>query len=1530
MEIRLRADIARLQRDMDAARQTVSSATSGMARAADAAKAALAGIGLGMGLAQVIQMSDQYAKFTAQLRLATNSAREYAAAYSDVKRIATSAQADLAATGTLYARIANGTRELGISQSKVADIVESVNMALKVSGATTQESASAILQLSQAFGSGALRGEEFNAVNEAAPRLMKALADGMGVPVGALKKMASDGLITSKVMAEVLPDALSKLRVEATQVQTISGAFQVLKNNVMEFSAVHSEANGTVAILTRGIGLLANNLTLLMGVLSTLTAVKLGTWAAEWVTTTYRQVTAAAALRAATVATIESELASASAKITQATATNAMILVAREEALAKLASSQANIVSAETAIAAATAAGTQSFALRTLRLATAELSVAEAGRAAMIAELAVLGQQQARVSAQLTAATAAQAAAQTALNGASGAGVAAAGLGARALGFLGGPIGMIITLLGLAATAWSVWGNKSKEATTQAAESFDEAQKRIVKGLDEQIEKNEKLLRLRSAGLTVTESEKKLPMLDQLAAASNRLTQINQRTGEFAMGKGMSNDDVILARAKILNDIADLNVKMAKAEQSGAAVASGTRADQLKQWYGENGTKAQQLAAELEKLKKQFGEIPSEMEKLVRAKFADKGAESAIKQEENAYKSLMTSIEQKIAANVLEKAGYESMSDAQKMTIKLDAEIATGKNKLTKGDIERARARIAVVAAEDMAIARSKAMAQIQAEYAAGLGKSVEEANREAMANEDLVKTFGMTKTAIIELEIVRMEERVERLRGIDMADDEVAALELVIAAKKRSAAALGSVDSLEAAKKATDDQIAEGKRLGDSIQQSLTDGLMRGFESGKSYGQNLIDTLKNMFGSLVLRPIISAIVSPVAGGLTGAFGLTGAANAAGTGGVAGSNSLIGMAQAASGIYKAISGGFASLSTTVADTVQAGMYGTGMTDQILTNSAFANSVGSATASAAGAVAGHYIGNAIAGDYSVAHGQTVTNVASVIGAVMGGPIGGAIGGAIGGLINRAFGMGSTELKSQGISGTLSSSGLTGSSYQNLHQDGGWFRSDKNWTDTKAFSTEMVAQFTQGFDAIKTASAGFASALGASVDSIASYSKDFNITLTGDAEANKKAVADFFNGVGDEIALRLVPNLAQFSKTGETVSATLERLAGDFQATNQVAMLMGVSGKTMFGSLGVESAAARERLIELAGGVSNLSTQANTFAQNYLTEAERLAPVSEAVAAAMASLGLASVTTREQFKTVVQGLDVTTAAGAQQFASMMALADSFAQVHPLIEATTAAMRTEADILSERKDLQKQFDQATMTSAQLRAKERLAIDSSNLALFDQITNLQTIAATSDALKTSIDKLKTFKDGILSFRDSLTLGSLSTLNPQQKLAEAQRQYEDMLAKANAGDATARAGIQGAITAYLTADQVVNASNDKFVNDAMKVQADLMALADAAGAQISVDQLQLTALDNQVSQMVTLNATVEGLRADNSKLREDNAKLLTAVQEQTAVLATVITQSADANAATVNQGAKDAATSRNWKLNLDAEAVAQ
>jgi len=777
---------AESRREIDTVARTMSNLSSTVQ---NAMRNLAASIGIGAGVAGLVQMSDEYAKFTAQLRLATLSQREYGAAYADVKRISNSAQQDLASTGVLYARIANGTRELGTTQKQVAAITEVVNMALKVSGATASESASAQLQLSQAFASGTLRGEEFNAVNEAAPRLMKALADGIGVPVGALKKMAENGLITSQIMSDVLPKALADLREEAKQIQTIGGAFTVLKNNAMEFFGVQAQASGAVSALTGAIGLLADNLSLIAGAVATVTTAKFASWLGGMVTSTYGAVTANRALAASTLASAvaSTEAASVSAAAKLAETQSNVRATASEVALAnaRVVELRAAVLAAEGAVA--------------LAIATNGLIPAQA-RAAAVAEAHAVA---------LRAQTAAEGAATTAAGAhtaALAAQTTAATIGARALGllrgamtFLGGPIGAVVTVLGLAATAWMWWSNRAKESNEKVAQSTVESTTEMIARLDQQIEKLKERNRLQGEAAAIPQIKKlgAISEADQavLLRAKNDMEAAINGTGRF---EGRSAEKRQLAIANLTEAYRTALLRVKQAQEQVTKSQELAFAGKYAEWLGKNGSATDKIKYELEELRKEYGRVTPEMEKFVRAKYADKGAAASVKQEASAYATLMTSIREKIAANELEAAGYSKMTDAQKMTIQLDAAIGTGKNKLSNDHIEAARAQIAVVEAQDAALLS-----------AAGVKKAVQELNEErnsayaavmdeVTANEELVATYGMTKLQIEQLSLARDEDRLARRASLDLDEKEVAQLERMIAAKRRNVTAVGKLDVLE------------------------------------------------------------------------------------------------------------------------------------------------------------------------------------------------------------------------------------------------------------------------------------------------------------------------------------------------------------------------------------------------------------------------------------------------------------------------------------------------------------------------------------------------------------------------------------------------------------------------------------------------------------------------------------------------------------------------------------------------------------
>jgi tape measure domain-containing protein len=233
-----------------------------------------ASFGVGFSIVGLVNLTDQYTKLTAQLKLSTSTLKEFNDAYSSVQRIATTSQTDINAVATLYARLGQTFKGTGVSQKEIADISETVALALKVSGSSAQEASSAMLQLSQAFGSGVLRGEEFNAIAEAAPPLLRQVANYLGVTYGELRQLAKDGKITADVLRGAFSDKayIDSLRASAKEVETVSGAITVLKNNLEVLVGEYNSASGATNALTKIILTLANNLNIVAGAALAVTA----------------------------------------------------------------------------------------------------------------------------------------------------------------------------------------------------------------------------------------------------------------------------------------------------------------------------------------------------------------------------------------------------------------------------------------------------------------------------------------------------------------------------------------------------------------------------------------------------------------------------------------------------------------------------------------------------------------------------------------------------------------------------------------------------------------------------------------------------------------------------------------------------------------------------------------------------------------------------------------------------------------------------------------------------------------------------------------------------------------------------------------------------------------------------------------------------------------------------------------------------------------------------------------------------------
>jgi phage-related minor tail protein len=889
--------------------------------------------------------------------------------------------------------------------------------------------------------------------------------------------------------------------------------------------------------------------------------------------------------------------------------------------------------------------------------------------------------------------------------------------------------------------------------------------------------------RLRKAGL-----EWDTIMDGTLSKAEQKKNAI-QRVVNMGVAAGASQAQIDAAKRKVEQEYASL-------DNPAIAQAEARRAKQKEVLDGElqdvESQRKRLLLSESEYIEKkkaiQLQEIDLDIEGV-----RQKAAEDKKKEDQSSYQKdlgdLQVAMQRRVniikgASNAIEEVKSANKKAVDELVAGWDRQIAQETEGVTEelslfGQSGQAR-QVAIAQMKMEADAR-KLIDQRRLANAAMSQQEIDDLKDQTKARQDLLGTL-MYQRAAAEGAQQLLEEN-EKF-GIEYIADarQRAMAELAIDAKKWQDLIQNAGDGTEAQKRLQQQydiwyqnqllkpQLDAQKKVWESVESTAHDTFVSIFDSGKSVFDRLTDTLKNglldlLYQMTVKQWIINIQATAGLSGLTTAAGEVGSAGSA----AGGASSLVNGASAALNVYKGIGAGAINLA------------GGGI-------AAVGNAIGSTSLSAFGAgFAGNAAGTiGTAAESFAGAGMAAEASAASFGAAVSAAlpwVAGAV--AVASLWKSAFGHGETEVAAQGIRGTVSASSLSGQSYQNLHQDGGWFSSDRDWVKSADFTSEMVKQFTQGLSSLESASAGFAQSLGVSADWLKDYSKTFDLELTGDQTKDQQVIADFFTGVGDEIANKLVPNMSELSKSGESASAALERLAGDFKGTDQVAQLLGTSAENLFGSTGLASAKVREQLIDAAGGLTVLGQQATFYSQNFLTEAERIKPVSEALNKALGDLGLAAIpTTREQFKGLVADLissgAAATAVGSKQLESLLALGEAFAQVHP-------------DSSGERKGLQDQLDELTMTSTQLLAKQRDALDESNRALFDQVNVTKERKDLQDQL------------------DDLTLSSTEKLQRQRDaLDESNRALFDQVQALKAVKESATTLLGGVDSAFSVLQKVV------------------------------------------------------------------------------------------------------------------------
>lgn len=774
--------------------------------------------------------------------------------------------------------------------------------------------------------------------------------------------------------------------------------------------------------------------------------------------------------------------------------------------------------------------------------------------------------------------------------------------------------------------------------------------------------------------------------------------------------------------------------------------------------------------------------------------------------------------------------GQKDLLGAQKEREESAKQAAANAKKRAKEAEDAAKAELDLV--KKVAAERSKSrndeygdIEKYLAEQERGRIATVQAANDAVRAAQEEYDNHGKTKSQIAEVTLARLNDK---LTAVSAGSAIHQSILQEIEAQKELIGILRQGEMRDASEKSAADAAAEWKKTSESIEQSLTDALLRGFESGKGFGRNLIDTLKNMFQTLVLRPVISAIVNPVAGAIGGSLGLaSGVAEAAGSsGGLSGAGSLLSGASALAGNFGAgISAGFAQLTS-----------GVGLSSFASGTAAVgANSM----ATALGQVAGYLgpialgIGALVAiakmtkgetragGQYGYSfNGATVVNnrrgetmLATGIGAqFLEGPSGGdpyakeakaAINGTVQSINAVLKAVGSqasligfqaayeTSGKGRGgvfAGGRLSTGAAFGESGEGSNYDGTLYESTS----------------TTSPDA-KTAIANFATDL-----------KQVTIQALQAATDIPQTIADVIRNIDAE------------SLTDEAAGELLATIDSIVTGVNE----LNASVKLLpFDNLSGLSFDAAANLVKLAGGIQGLASGTAFFTENFYTEAERLVPLTAMVTQTMADLGHGAVTTREGFRAVVEGLDLATESDAKLYVELMKVAPAFLTV---ADAATAAA-----------DASTAAAEAAKAVAQAERERQAALAGDKMQQIIRLTELAGDAA-----------------GVLALRRQVELGAMDeSLRPLQLLIYAREDEIAAAERAATAASNAKAAYQtlvdGAQTAFNALARAIE--NEKKLKIAAYTQASdaLVASMTSVKDRMAMRKSLLDALDGALKRMV-------------------------------------------------------------------------
>lgn len=1363
---------------------------------------ALSAIGVGLLVREFIQTADAVSLMDARLKLAMGNMEDFEQAQRDVYAIAQKNNVSLASTAALYTKLADPIRNAGGGVKEIRGIVDAFSTSLRISGASSEEASSSILQFGQAMAAGVLSGDEFKSLAESSPVFMKALAEGMGVPVGNLKKLGAEGKLTADIVGNSLLGSLTKLNAQAANLpDTFGGAMTRFKNDltiaIRDLNSDTSVTGGLIGMVEVARSLIPEVRDALAGAFKAVS---------EWI----------------------GKNRDGLGEMWE----NAKLLLGDVWGLAKAAASVGAFISEW-----GTSSGTFNGAITLARYGVALLQDGVTYLAAGFAQFGSLIMQCITKPLKVAAEAAAWIVEVYDTDGAAKIRAAAKGMDDFAsAGFKAGAeiaesfargdsaVGRLDrSINGVKLTAGS-----TSDTLKKVSDAFDKLNKGTGGGVD-----------AKTAAAANKELAKQSDLMAKLSGFNADYEEQYKRLNLMLKAGKITASEYADAQIKLYNQ-QPVAEKAAKAEADAKKVLTEFTKDYNSQLSITSNIMRDQLVEATEEAKKN--------EELAKNRGLSK---SAIEFETVARLESQLAQRSSLGLTIDEIAHLERLIAVKKRNAEALVKTEGGP------DLDAARATLEAMTALDSA---TQSAASSMADAFGAVGSAIGGMTTALTAYGSTQAAIEAERLAAIQSASGTREQIAKKIADAELKASKASAQASMKSYGDMAGAAKGFFKEQSTGYKVleTAEKSFRMMEMAMAIDNMIVkSGLISGY-TGLFVAAKATET--------TVQAGATAASTTMAGTEASAWGITAVVKSLASlpfpfNIAAGAATLAAVVAIGANVMGS-TGGAPDINPNSAEERQK-VQGTGtvLGDSAAKSESMVHSLGIMEKYAALEL--DYQSSMLNAlqNIETALGGAAKGIAQTTGIT-----GGSAFNTEEYNDENTFSASHTKsiqdsgVKISGTFGQLRAGFGSGRQYEDIRttSDGGMFHS--GWTNDetkyKTLSKEAMKPFTLIFDNMGDLMVDAGTKLGYDSkslnDQINQMSIDFGVSLRG---LSGQDLTDALNaGVSvafDNIAASIFPFLEDFQKMGEGLGETLVRVASDVQGVDSVFQSLG-----KWNSLTIT---AKETLVEASGGLDEFATQAKSFMQNFYTEAEQIAATKAKMNPVLSKYGLTTEgpDAQRMFRDFVLGLDVSTDAGAKTYAMLMDLQQSFFDVTDAAASQRKSLQDELDdlLLSPAQKLAKErsgldvsnralFDQIQLTKRLNDEREK----------------------STGTLEDFIKGMKSFADSVRKTSESLLTGSLSVLTPEQQYDELRRQYEDTKAKAMAGDTKAQSEYASDLNAFLSASQKINGGDAAYMADFARAQADAHQLALMTENQIDTAQAQLDILREQRDGIDTLNESVRSL----------------------------------------------------------------